>query len=315
MRAAVVVCTKDRPERIRKVCENIAGERPDALMCVVDASENDATDEVCRQARQAYPELDLRWFRAERPGLARQRNQAVRICSELGVSLVHFLDDDAEVLPGYFDAIERRFEEDPGLAGVGGAVQNQRRENHERFNRVFLLSGPYPYTILKSGRVVNPQPADGARREPGVRPIDWLQGFAMSYRMEALISQEFDERLSGYSFGEDRDFSFRLSRTHKLAVEPEARCLHHRAPENRLNSARFGFESTVLLYSWVREHREDGLRLSAFWWSLLGDVLRHVIAALTRQQGRAGDPWPYVKGVFRGVRHLRHEDLFEVARG
>lgn len=309
--AAVVVCTKDRSERARKICANIAQVRRDALICVIDASQDSSTEEVCRDVRTYFPALDLQWFRAERPGLARQRNQGLAVCRQLGIAIVHFLDDDAEILPGYFDAIEGRFAQDVQLGGVGGAIQNQRPERHERFNRVFLLSGLYPYTVLKSGRVVNPQPPAGAARKPGVRPVQWLQGFAMSYRVEALDEYAFDERLSGYSFGEDKDLSFRLSRSRRLAVEAEAKCLHHRATENRLDAERFGFESTVLLYAWVREHRNDGLSLAAFWWALFGDILRHVVASAIRAEGRAGAPWPYVRGVVRGIGQLRRGNLYE----
>lgn len=315
MRPAVVICTKDRPERVRAVCNNIARERPDAFLVIVDASVDTATQNVCREVSQSHEKLDLRWVKAPRPGLARQRNHAVSVCKEAGISIVHFLDDDVEVLPGYFAAIERRFVSDPELMGVGGCVQNQRVEKHDRFNRIFLLSGRDPYTVLKSGRVVNPQPAHGAPRRSRFDRVDWLQGFAMSYRIDAFASCAFDERLSGYSFGEDRDFTFRLSRSHAIAVEPEARCLHHRAPENRLNSERFGFESTVLLHAWVREHRHHGLSLIAFYWALLGDLLRHLIAIPTRQPGRAGDSWPYVKGVLRGLRVLRRDDPFTAVKG
>jgi GT2 family glycosyltransferase len=315
VRPAIVVCTKDRPERIRTVCHNIAQERPDALVMIVDASVSTATQYVCSEVRRLHRNLDLRWIRAPRPGLARQRNHAVSMCQEAGVSIVHFIDDDVELLPGYFDAIERRFASEPTLIGVGGSVQNQRIEKHVIFNRIFLLSGRYPYTILKSGRVVNPQPVHGAQRKSGTHRIDWLQGFAMSYRIEAFRSFEFDERLSGYSLGEDRDFSFRLSRSHILAIEPEARCLHHRAPENRHSGERFGFESTILLHAWVREHRKDGLSLVAFYWALLGDLIRHLIAIPTRQPGRAGDPWPYVKGVLRGLRSFGREDPYTLVKG
>lgn len=303
--SAVAICTRNRAERITRVGTNVAEERPRGPIVVIDASDNDTTEIRCRELTAAHPELELHHVRATRPGLARQRNEAVKVCGNLGVEVVHFLDDDAEVLPGYFDAIENRFAEDPLLGGVGGRVQNQRVEDHPLFNRVFLLSGKYPNTILKSGRVVNPQPANGASRSYGVRPVQWLQGFAMSYRMAVLREHSFDDRLVGYSYGEDRDFSFRVGRTWRLAVEPTAKCMHLRAQENRHDARRLAFESTVLTYAWVREQRGEGFSTAAFLWSALGDILRHALAAVTAQPGVAGDPSAYIRGVADGLVRLR----------
>lgn len=302
--AAVVVCTRNRADRMERIGTNIAGERPGALVVVVDASDTDATETRCRELVTTHPGLDLHYVRSTRPGLARQRNEAARVCAGLGVSIVHFLDDDAEVLPGYFDAIERRFAGDPHLGGIGGLVQNQRVERHAGFNRMFLLSGRYPHTILKSGRVVNPQPENGALRSANKRAVQWLQGFAMSYRMSVLREHSFDERLTGYSYGEDRDFSFRVGRTWRLAVEPGARCLHLRASENRHDARRLAYESTVLTYAWVREQRGEGLSTLAFLWSAVGDLLRHVIAAMTKQPGVADNAMAYALGVLEGMVRL-----------
>lgn len=306
LRSAVVVCTKNRPDGVIRVCENVAIERPSGPIVVVDASDGSDTEMRCRNLAAIHPRLALHYVRARRSGLARQRNEAVAACATLGVDVVHFLDDDAQVLPGYFDAIERRFTLSPALGGVGGLVQNQRVESHPVFNRVFLLSGRHPNTVLRSGRVVNPQPKNGASRTPGIRRVQWLQGFSMSYRMSVFQDHAFDDRLTGYSYGEDKDFSFRVGLSWGLAVEPGARCLHLRARENRHNAWRFGFESTVFTYAWVREHRDEGFSALAFLWSALGDLLRHVAAAAMSQPGVAGDPGAYARGVLNGlVRLLR----------
>jgi GT2 family glycosyltransferase len=220
------------------------------------------------------------------------------------IDIVHFIDDDVEVLAGYFDSIEERFEKDPHLAGVGGAIQNARMEAHPIFNSLFLLSGRYPNTIRRSGRVVKPESTGGAKRQIGQRPVEWLQGFAMSYRMLTLQKHSFDDRLTGYSYGEDRDFSFRVSRSGKLAVEPNARCLHLRATANRLDSRKFGFEVTTRTYAWVSEYRTEGFSLIAFFWSVFGDVLRHIGAALINRAGVSEDPLWYALGVLEGVKEI-----------
>jgi glycosyltransferase involved in cell wall biosynthesis len=315
-RSAVAICTKERPELVRRVCTSIAEVRPNMTVMVIDASSDDQTLEVCAALRGGNPPLDVRHHPAIRPGLTRQRNQAISHCEEIEAEIVHFLDDDALIFPGYFDAIERRFELDDRIGGVGGAVQNAPKELHWRFNRLFLLSGKYPYTIRRSGRVVNPQsalPGRGAPRSPNVRDIQWLQGFAMSYRIEVLRGLKFNERLKGYSFGEDRDFSFRVSKSWKLAVEADAWCEHRRAETGRMDARRFGFESTVLTYAWLQSLRSIKCFRLAFFWSALGDVLRHLAAAATNQSGLAGpDPSGHARGVIRGLATiaLKTSDLY-----
>jgi hypothetical protein len=227
------------------------------------------------------------------------------VCAELDVDIVHFLDDDVEILPGYLDAIEARFAADPGLSGAGGAVQNATTESHPWLNRFFLLSGRHAYTIRRSGRVVQPQPPGGARRD-FVRPVEWLQGFSMSYRLSTLERHQFNERLEGYAFGEDREFGYRVSREGRLAIEQEAKCVHHMAAENRLDHHRHGRLTTLLTYAFVLEHREEGLSLLAFAWSVVGDLLRHGVlgaAALvgTGRRQSVSDSASHIRGILSGI--------------
>jgi GT2 family glycosyltransferase len=309
--AVVAICTKDRPERLAVACEAIVRDRPDSQIVVIDASAGEDTEVFCSLFPKSHSRAAIHYHPALRPGLARQRNQAVEVCAKLGASLIHFIDDDCEILPGYQDAIESRFTRDPTLAGVGGKLDQAPKEFHPWFNSFFLLSGKYPHTVRRSGRVVSPQPADGAKRKLDSRPIMWLQGFAMSYSMNTLREHSFDERLLGYSFGEDRDFGFRVSRTAKLAVEPTAHCLHHRASENRLNQRQYGFETTALTYAWVIEHRHDGLWPPAFFWSVFGDLLRHVASAALSNSTERRHEIAFVQGIVRGlIAILRHEDLY-----
>lgn len=317
----VAICTKDRPELLARALSAIAGDRPKATVIVVDASPDDRSKDVCAAARAANPGLDVAHYRAARPGLARQRNEAAQISAKRGAKIVHFLDDDAIVYPGYFDAIEDCFNAEPGVGGVGGAVQNPPPELHARFNRLFLLSGRYPYTVAKSGRVVSPHtlsdvPWALTRRD--TPPVQWLQGFAMSYRIEVLNQMKFNERLQGYSYGEDRDFSFRVGSAWGLAIAHQAKCEHRKATNSRMDSERFGFESTVLTYAWMSEWRTSGhFSRVAYFWSAIGDVIRHLGAAVTRKPGISGKhPLGHVHGVIRGIATiLRGGDLYQAASG
>ena len=89
------------------------------------------------------------------PGLAHQRNAALTWIYEHRPSAhyVYFIDDDTEVLPGYFDAVDAMFEARPDVAGVGGVVLNHPRPRHITAKSLFLLYGRTPGRRPPSGRL------------------------------------------------------------------------------------------------------------------------------------------------------------------
>ncbi len=295
LHSVVVICTKDRPDDVRMSCTAAHAAAPDLPILVVDASTNDGTQEVCeRLVAQHGPRLRLTHHRASRPGLARQRNDAVALGRDLSVEVVHFIDDDTEVAPGYFDAIERRFREDLTVAGVGGIITNQPVIDWLPIRSFFLLRSRRYGSVLRSGRNMLGQ-------YPGMRatdPVEWLNGCSMSYRMNVFDTLAFDDRLEGPSLGEDYDFSFRLSRSRRLAVEPAARCIHHVTPAVRSSRRATAREGTENTYRWVTENTALGASRPAFWWATLGDLLLHTAGWLT--YGRADAPQE-ILGIFDAV--------------
>src|SRR4051812_49695895 len=58
-----------------------------------------------------------------RPGLSRARNRALAWAAEAGADVLAFVDDDAVVAPGWWQALGRRWDEAPEEgACIGGAV-------------------------------------------------------------------------------------------------------------------------------------------------------------------------------------------------
>jgi hypothetical protein len=119
--------------------------------------------------------------------------------------------------------------------------------------------------------------------------------------MATLREYEFNEQLS---FGEDRDLGFRITRRLRLAIEPSARCLHHHAMENRLDGRRLGRNATVLTYVWVSEQRSNGLSRLAFFWSVLGDFLRHVALGVAGPGTSRSQSLAHARGIVDGVKEI-----------
>jgi GT2 family glycosyltransferase len=296
--AAVVICTMDRAREVSNACEAASQDNGEFTLIVVDASADSETEKVVERFQKLRAEVDVHYVRAGIPGLAKQRNQAAEVCQSLGVKIMHYIDDDTEVLPGYFQAIEARFANDPDLAGVGGIIENSPKIPIKAFKLIFLLWGPYG-SVLRSGRATSAQHprAQYAKADREGRGPKWLHGCAMSYRTDIVLQYRFDDRLEGYSNGEDIDFGFRVSRNHPLAAEPSARCLH-RVSQGGLSREAFAYSQAVVIYSWVREHRSDGMSLVAFWWSVLGDLLLHAVDGVVVPR-RGG--LQYAKGMLWGM--------------
>ena len=58
------------------------------------------------------------------------------------------------------------------------------------------------------------------------RDMEFMPGPFMSARRDIAAQVRFDERLNGYSLGEDDDFAYRLSRRGRIRYEPAAIVCH-----------------------------------------------------------------------------------------
>jgi GT2 family glycosyltransferase len=266
MSQVVAICTRNRPDDLGHALDHVTAIDDRIEILVADAS-----DEPMRGQVAALVDRTARCVLLDcSPGLARQRNQALDWIRRQrpDTSIVHFIDDDTEVLPGYFAEITRTVDEDPELAGVGGVVLHQARPRHVRIKSLFFLYSPRPGAVLPSGRTTIGHYEGDEASSP-----EWLPGCAMSYRLGLVDDVRFDDRLEGYSYGEDMYFSYALRAVHRLAIAPDAKVIHRLSEQNRLSRTRLATDKIALLHRFVRENHDRGMRTSAFWWSVLGDVV------------------------------------------
>jgi GT2 family glycosyltransferase len=284
----VVICTRNRPKDLVLAVDACLGDDNDVRILVVDASgpEEKALNHFNMSLRNILL-ID------HEPGLTQQRNAALKYARREAVSVVHFIDDDTIVQAGYLGAIRKAFLSDIKIAGVGGVVLNQPLPKFPKLKSFFLLYGREPGKILKSGRnVIGHYPT-----HPATDP-DWLPGCCMSYRLDCLDGLEFDSTRDGYAWGEDFDFSFRLSREHPLSICPDARILHMESPVNRLRVGELSRTRTVALHGWVVQHQIDGMSRCAFAWSAVGEVL---LRSLSFIKSMSRDDRDTALGVCRGI--------------
>lgn len=215
---SVVVCTRDRAVSLGRTLASLAEQVAcsDSVSWEVVVVDNGSSDDTPQVTEAHRDRLDrLRLVSEPIAGLSRARNRGMQAATG---SVIAYLDDDAEVEPGWLAALARRFT-DPAVTAVGGPI------------RLVFPSGrpawlPHRLEAYYAGLELGDEP-----RLLG--PAEYPFGANMALRAEALRDVGgFDERLgrTGRDLisDEEADLFGRLrQRTGSLWWEPEAAVRHH----------------------------------------------------------------------------------------
>jgi len=177
---------------------------------VWDASEDLVSEQVVQAFSSSVQYLNVRYFKAERPGLPAQRNDSIEYARG---DIIFFIDDDSEVSTNGIRVLSEMFLEDKELDGgclpldygwptsSNGLDRSGRFSKHVQmahayiFNWAFRLSGLQPTMPITSG------------------PVRFLSGCDMALRRSILLDYSFNERLQrfgGYALYEDQLLSRQL---------------------------------------------------------------------------------------------------------
>jgi GT2 family glycosyltransferase len=264
----LVLCTRNRVGEVRTCLGSVRTQTrvPDRVL-VVDSSDDDATERaVADELAPTWPEGSVIEYQRANPGLTNQRTVGIDATVE---DIVHFVDDDTVLEPGYFAAIVDEFVADRAgaLGGVGGFVTDQPAHRYRRVDAWLGLDGADEGVVLPSGRNVRvytppPQPI----------PVDWLPGCAMSYRRAVFATERPNLRLGRDGNGEDVELSYRVRQRYGLVITPHARMEHHESPRER--RSRDDLVRVELISRYDRVRAGTG-RLSrrAFWVAAFGQLV------------------------------------------
>lgn len=266
---SIVIGTRDRPESLQRCLESIAlqTQRPGEVLVIDDGG----LDPSVALAPLRGSGIAARYFnKSHTPGLTRSRNLGIR---ESTGDIVMFLDDDVVLERSYVESIARVYENYPEVAGVGGRLLGGVPFLPKRlFLRVFLLDGRHEGRVLANGVGVLVRTIDR------VTPVDWFSGCNMSYRRDVFASFMFDEEFAGNGWGDDRDFSYALSRSRLLLAAPDATLWHLEDPRSRATDLRFGQMEIAYVHRFFVKHMPQRWpNRAALWWSFAGIALKNVL--------------------------------------
>jgi glycosyltransferase involved in cell wall biosynthesis len=271
---SVVVPTMNRPKDLEALFASLVRQKrlPDEVI-VVDQSTNNLSKIVVSDFKTRYAELPVafRHVEQEEKSLVKARNAGLALASG---DVVSFVDDDAVLFEDYYERVLERFATDPSVGAISGNTIVKQKPAGWKWGlrralmRAFLLS-------RFDGRMT----ASGFGYPIYEREIDrdvaveFLPGCNMNFRRECLAGERFDEWFTGYSFREDCEFSYRISRKTRTVMIPDAKLYHNYATGNRLDLAALK-RMEIRNYRYIfRKHKRRGpLSESLFAYSLLGLV-------------------------------------------
>ncbi|MEW6001825.1 MAG: glycosyltransferase family 2 protein [Nitrospirota bacterium] len=221
MNLSVIIPTKNRKglllECIRSIMEQT--HLPEELI-IVDQSEESEERLLRNNVTWEHVKFIYIWD-INISGLTAARNTGI---SKASGDVILFLDDDVVLEADYIVTILDIYRKDfsKEIGGVGGLITNFNFTSFWGNLSKVICRGPWKnhYDFWY-------------RKGEGLLSTHFLSGCNMSYRKEVLDRFKFDERLTGICMGEDRFFSYQVSKYFKLYMVAGAKLQHKVSPVSR----------------------------------------------------------------------------------
>ncbi len=309
---SVVVCTRDRADRLAACLDSLARQDyPSYDVVVVDNAPRD--DAVERLVRDRHRGPLWRYVREPRPGLSRARNTGAR---HARCEIVAFLDDDETPDEHWLAELARGFTRGPDVGCVSGMIvptrlDTQAQDWFEQLGGHSMGRGFEPAVFTRGGvqSPLYPLPPFGT-------------GGNMAFRREVLRSVGgFDEALGAGTpalAGEDTLAITRvLLAGHRVAYQPTALVRHdHRADPAALAEQLRGYRVGLTAYYSALVRDQPSLLLPLLrllprgLWDLYGEAVTRPAkpAGLPSSPSRRGGLLVGPVAYARGRRALRRAD-------
>lgn len=296
---AVLIPTKDRPEKLRALLSSLAGQtgRPGRVL-VVDGGES-----VADVVQSFAAELAVEHHPCTPPGQLRQRRHGLAQLDGR-TRLVCLLDDDMVLEPGALEAAVAFLNAaGDSVAAVALNVVNEAAHVPSALRRLFFLSGPEPGRVLLSGHNT------ALTNVPTDTKTQWISGGNTLWRQDILLAHPQEDLRTRWATGEDLRFSYPIGKKYRFFVCAAARARHEHVLDQAPGLEIHGYRArkgALALYHFASAHRELS-RLACLWAILSGGLiwlaagLRHGKPELLRAaRGRLGALLPCLRALATG---------------
>ncbi|MEE8574984.1 MAG: glycosyltransferase, partial [Thermodesulfobacteriota bacterium] len=280
LRASVIIPTYNREKELTDCIQSILEqtEFPYELIVIDDADLKKAPlKEECKKAGIKYTFQKKKG----RCGHPESKNQAIKISAG---NILIFFDDDVVLFPDYIKETMNvyRGDKDFQIGGVCGAMQERRSvsvKSHIRraFEAFFLISGSREGRVLPSGFCV--EFGEASEAPTGILDVRFFPGCACSFRKEAIEDVAFTDQYRKFAFGEDKDFSIRIAKKHRLVMNTNAKLHHLESTSMRPDKGREGRMYIIGKYLFFKWHvKQSGLDWFFFYYAIFGYMFMQFIS-------------------------------------
>lgn len=223
MKFSIVVNTYNRAATIENTLESFSYLRhPDFEVIVVNGPSTDGTTELLERYKDQF-----RIGNCSEPNISMSRNVGIQMAKG---EIVAFIDDDAVPEVNWLDELEKVYETDRGIGGVGGFVRDNSGVEYQCKYIVCDRSGDSEHFTH--------EPIALSEQRPQMEKYYTLIGVNSSFRREALLEiGGFDEEYA--YFLDETDICVRLvDAGWKIQFAPQAEVYHKFAASHLRNQER-----------------------------------------------------------------------------
>ncbi|MBI4432542.1 MAG: glycosyltransferase family 2 protein [Candidatus Omnitrophica bacterium] len=325
MKVSVIIPTLNRPADLDSALNSLMRQIAlPAEIIIVDQSTNSRSKEVLSQIQAAHAQKPVRfeYLVQEEKSLVKARNAGL---AKATGEIVSFLDDDVVLFREYYREVIHHFKENASTGALSGSTivkkwpSGVKWEVRKMVMRIFLIShfdgrmtsSGFGYPICE-------------RKIEATTPVDLLPGCNMNFRRDRLQGERFDEWFYGYSFREDVDYSYRVSKKTRLVMISEARLSHNYSTESRLDAGSLKKMEIRNYHYLFKKHKDRGwISRFLFAYSLSGLLLIEFFEFLTVWKSERFEKFWIAVGaalslaapkIDKGIKYAK-EQTFERGRG
>lgn len=275
---SVIIPTKDRIDVLLKCIDSITNQSylPDEII-IIDSSKTSVLKSILNQKFGEKETPRIKHIHSE-VCLAASRNLGIKHSSG---DIIFFFDDDVILDKNYIKEIMGIFLQDEKgeIAGITGDITNAKRDTKSwrAILQYFLCLGTSgDGKFRRSGYPTFPH---GINRK---LKVEFLSGCDSVYRRKIFNEFKFDEKLGklgGYSYNEDVDFSYRVSKKYTLIYTPYAK-LEHYPTQKKSGLKDFDIKKQLVsnhFYLFKKNIKKSFLNMIAFMISIYGILITTVI--------------------------------------
>ncbi len=278
---SVLIPTMNRPESLKRTLYSYcyAKVKPDQIVVVDQSIDKEVASKVKNTVKEIVDCFGVECIYAflETPSSTKARNIAFEKSKN---EIVVFSDDDVDVND---DTIENLLlvMQDESIAMVAGIDDQNRKSN----SKIGYFLGTKSFRKRKIGHVTKSILGRYPSEVAGAVKTEWAMGYFFAVRRKCLIEWDivWDEKLTGYAYAEDLDFTHRYwlkAHNERLVciLSDKVRVKHLVSREYRVPSKKETYAYVVnRFYLASKWGKGIGTRISIRWtnlWILLSRVLK-----------------------------------------